>query len=170
VGVLVPAILAHPGPVVSTSIKEDVYDATAIARTRMGRLWHFNPDGGELLPGCTPLRWSPIPASRDWSAAIALASSMTDVVESGGEDKNSSFFRIKAAVLIVPPLHAAALEDKPMTWMLRAVANHRKTIEEVQEILDANAKLTAEAAIAAGELEGIRDPPRHPRWGLCHGG
>ena len=51
-GVLTPAILCHPGPVVSTSTKADVLRATGLVRARLGRVWHYSPDGGETPPGC----------------------------------------------------------------------------------------------------------------------
>ena len=71
-GVLTPAILAHPGPVISTSTKADVLRATGLVRARLGRVWHYGPDGAETPPGALELRWSPIPASAKWSSAIAL--------------------------------------------------------------------------------------------------
>jgi len=54
-GVLTPAILAHPGPVVSTSTKADVLRATGLVRARLGRVWHYGPDGSETPPGCVEL-------------------------------------------------------------------------------------------------------------------
>ena len=156
VGVLVPSILSHPGPVVSTSTKDDVFRATAIVRARMGRLWHYNPDGGETLPGCIPLRWSPIPASKDWSTAISLGKAMADVAELGsGSAGDSEYFRTKAGVLTAALLHAAALEDKSMLWMLKAVAGDRRTLDEAYEILDGS--FAPEDQIAASDLRGIRD-------------
>jgi type IV secretion system protein VirD4 len=156
VGCLVPSILSHPGPVVSTSTKDDVFRATAIVRARMGRLWHYNPDGGETLPGCIPLRWSPIPPSKDWSMAISLGRSMADVAEIGSSGGDTEYFRTKAGVLIAALLHAAAIKDKPMLWMLKAVAGDRRTLDEAFDILDEN-DFAPEAKIAAGDLQGIRD-------------
>jgi len=152
VGVLVPAILAHPGPVVSTSTREDVYDATAIVRTRMGRLWHFNADGGELLPGCIPLRWSPIIPSKDWAAAISLGKAMADISDSGNGEY-SAYFRTKAGVVIAALLHAAALGEKPMLWLLRAVNGERRILEEAEEILDSS--FEPDTQIALSDLRGV---------------
>ena len=54
VGVPCPCDLRTPGPVVSTSAKDDVYRATAIVRARSGRFWYYDPLGGQdaawLLP------------------------------------------------------------------------------------------------------------------------
>lgn len=155
VGVLCPAILAHPGPVVSTSTKEDVFRATAMVRSRLGRIWHYNPDGGDILPGCIPLRWSPIPAAKDWSMAVMLGRSMADVAEMGSSSGESEYFRNRAGVLIAALLHAAGLAEKPMMWMLKAVANDRRTVDEAYKILSES--LSPEAQIAANDLQGIRD-------------
>ena len=80
-GVLTPAILSHPGPVVSTSTKADMLRAMGLARARLGRVWHCSPDGSETPPGCIELRWSPIPASVRWSSAIALGKAMPGISE-----------------------------------------------------------------------------------------
>ena len=83
-GVLTPAILAHPGPVVTASTKDDVLRATGLVRARLGRVWHYGPDGSPVPPGCRELRWSPITASKSWGAAVGLGESMANVAEVGG--------------------------------------------------------------------------------------
>lgn len=119
-GVLTPAILGHPGPVVSTSTKADVLRATGLVRARLGRVWHYSPDGAETPPGCVELRWSPIPPSARWSTAIALGKAMADISEQGSAE-NSAYFRTKAGVLIAVLLHGAALGDKPLVlWRIFA--------------------------------------------------
>ena len=154
-GVLIPAILSHPGPLVSTSTKADVLRATGLVRARLGRVWHYSPDGGETPPGCAELRWSPIPPSARWSAAIAIGKAMADIAESGsgGGGENSSYFRVKSSVVIAALLHAAALDDKPMMWLLRAVNGERKVLAEATEILDGS--LSPDSQIAASDLTGV---------------
>ena len=41
--VIVPSVLVHTGPVVSTSTKADVLAATAGARSEVGTVWEFSP-------------------------------------------------------------------------------------------------------------------------------
>jgi type IV secretion system protein VirD4 len=151
-GVLTPAILGHPGPVVSTSTKADVLRATGLVRARLGRVWHYGPDGSETPPGCVELRWSPIPPSAKWSAAIALGKAMADISEQGNAE-NSAYFRTKAGVVIAALLHAAALGDKPMLWLMRAVNGERRVLEEAEEILDAS--FEADTQIALSDLRGV---------------
>lgn len=153
-GVLTPAILSHPGPVVSTSTKADVLRATGLVRARLGRVWHYAPDGSETPPGCAELRWSPIPPSARWSAAIAIGKAMADIAETGsGNSENSSYFRVKAGVVIAALLHAAALDDKPMLWLLRAVNGEGRVLAEAAEILDGS--LSPDSQIAASDLNGV---------------
>jgi type IV secretion system protein VirD4 len=117
--------------VVSTSTKDDVYRATAIVRARNGRLWHYDPLGGQTLPGCIPLRWSPIPPSRDWATAIMLGKAMADIGDAGTSASGEAvYFRTKAGVLASALLHAAALEDKPMSWLMRAVSGNSACDED----------------------------------------
>lgn len=75
--IVVPNVLAANGAVVSTSIKSDVLDATAVARGRVGRCWLFDPSGEVAVPpGVEPLHWSPIAACRQWDPALVAARAM----------------------------------------------------------------------------------------------
>ena len=154
-GVLIPTILSHPGPVVTASIKDDVLRATGLARARLGRVWHYGPDGSPTPRGCSELRWSPIAASKSWVSAVGLGESMANVAEVGGNGENASFFREKAGILIAPLLYAAALGDKPMLWVLKAVAHNRDAIAEAKDVL-ALAE-SDDAQLALNDLQGILD-------------
>jgi type IV secretory pathway TraG/TraD family ATPase VirD4 len=48
-GLIIPAVLSHSGPVVSTSTKPDVLRPTLNARSRLGRVWEFDPTGVRTL-------------------------------------------------------------------------------------------------------------------------
>ena len=155
-GVLIPLILSSTGPVVSTSTKDDVLRATGLARARLGTVWHFGPDG-DAAPGCRPLRWSPIGPSKDWSRAIALGKAIVETAEGGGagsaNSENAKFWSDRSSVFISSLLHAAALGDKPMQWLVRAVNGNQRTLTEALDIL--NDSLDLAASIAADSLEGI---------------
>ena len=154
-GVLMPAILSHPGPVVSTSTKNDVLRATGLVRGRLGRVWHYSPDGSPTPPGCTELRWSPIPASLTWSSAIALGKAMADIADTGAGSESASYFRTKSGVAIAALLHAAALGEKPMLWLMRAVNGESRILGEAAEILEDS--LSPDSQIAASDLTGITE-------------
>ncbi len=68
--IVIPAVLAADGSVVSTSTKPDVLGATAAARGRMGRCWLFDPTGTVEPP---PKGGSPDALAAAWTRVLALA-------------------------------------------------------------------------------------------------
>ncbi len=84
--VMIPNILAARGPVVSTSTKADVAEATMRARARRGRVWLFDPTGSLTLDDRTPLirlRWSPVPGCENWDTALATARALVRAAQPG---------------------------------------------------------------------------------------
>ena len=77
---------------------------------------------------------------------------MADISEQGNGE-NSAYFRTKAGVVIAALLHAAALGDKPMLWLMRAVNGERRILEEAEEILDSS--FEADTQIALSDLRGL---------------
>ena len=64
---VVPNVRAAPGPVLVTSTKADVLQATLASRSQLGRCWLLGPTGTtEPPPGAQLLRWSPVQASISW--------------------------------------------------------------------------------------------------------
>lgn len=138
-GTLIPNVLVAPGPTVSTSVKEDVYRATGHARSRMGQLWHFDLGGTGTLPGCTPLRWSPIRPAIDWTTASIIGHAMGAATTTGGvTSDNAQFFRDSAGDLISQLLHAAALAEKDMHWVRNGVNDNKTVLRDAEEILSAD--------------------------------
>lgn len=71
--VIIPAVLAHTGAVVSTSTKPDVARATRLVRALGGRVWMFDPTGTSSAGGPLELRWSPVSSSVSWDGALLMA-------------------------------------------------------------------------------------------------
>ena len=69
--ITVNALLA-PGPMFSASSRSDVYFATALARARIGRIWHLTARGNPM-PGAYQLRWSPLQGCEDFEFAQETA-------------------------------------------------------------------------------------------------
>jgi type IV secretory pathway TraG/TraD family ATPase VirD4 len=105
-GVIIPAVLAHTGPVVSTSTKPDVARATRPIRARGGQMWLFDPTGAIRATGDEELRWSPITASQSWDGALLIARAMCSNIGTGTTDR--SYWASRAQALLAPLLHAAA--------------------------------------------------------------
>lgn len=120
--VIIPSILAHTGPVVSTSTKPDVARATRPARGRNGRVWVFDPTGSDPAQDGKALRWSPVRSARDWEGALLMARAMTAGV--GTDTTSASHWARRAQALLAPMLHAAAHTGQPMETVVDWVMRH----------------------------------------------
>jgi type IV secretion system protein VirD4 len=108
--IVIPAILDAAGPVVSTSTKLDVLEATVHDRARRGRVWLFDPGGAERCPaGVERLRWSPVGAARTWDGALLMARAMVDASPAAAGTMNEGFWTQRAQTMLAPLLHAAAV-------------------------------------------------------------
>jgi type IV secretion system protein VirD4 len=109
-GLIVPAVLAFSGAVVSTATKIDVLSATAASRSRYGRVWLFDPAGEEIIPpGVHELRWTPISGSSTWDGARSMARAMVDATLRDVGSGEEVHFADLAAKYLATLLHAAAL-------------------------------------------------------------
>ena len=69
---VVPNVLAAPGPVLVTSTKPDVLHATLASRAELGRCWLLDPTGTvPTPPGANLIRWSPVQAAHSWDKGQA---------------------------------------------------------------------------------------------------
>ncbi len=126
---VVPNVLAAPGAVVVTSTKPDVLRATAAARTTSGWCLAFDPTGSLELPaGVHRVGWSPVSAAREWHAALEVADAMVRTARGGSRGVVGAgaegHWTERAAALLAPLLHAAALEQLPMRGVLHWVDRH----------------------------------------------
>lgn len=108
---LVPNVQLARHAVVTTSTKDDVARATA-GRSRVGHVLVFDPSGTADVPrGATKVGWSPVVASGTWDAAVLAARSMTDAATlRPGQGGRHDHWTERAAALLAPLLHAAALD------------------------------------------------------------
>lgn len=121
--VIIPTLLSHVGPVVATSTKPDVFNATRGARGHAGRLWVFDPTGMAIeSPGAAELRWSPVAGSVTWDGALLLARAMTSGVGAGTTER--SHWSSRAQALLAPMLHAAAVHGQDMGTVVGWVMSH----------------------------------------------
>ncbi len=149
---IIPNVLATTGPVVSTSTKPDVLDATAGARGRLGRCRLFDPTGA-LDPDhrVEPLRWSPLQNCGDWTASLATARALVQVASAGvGSHIEQSHWTERAEALLGPLLHAAALAEADMRTVLTWV--DRRQALPAQQILAFD---SGGAELARNLLDGV---------------
>lgn len=110
--VLAPILRSHPGPVLATSTKPDLYETSVVARERFGPVFALDPD--DLCPAAMPLRWSPVSGCTDSRVAERRASALVAASGDGADVRGGGFFRRSAVAVLASYLHAAALSGSSM--------------------------------------------------------
>ena len=123
-------ILRHPGPVIATTTKADVFALTAAARAHLGPVHVFNPQGIGGVP--STFAWSPIAGCEDPATAIRRADAFAHSVSQKGVE-DATFWSAKASDYLRAYFHSAALGG----YDLRAVAQwvSGKRAGEAEQIL-----------------------------------
>lgn len=145
--VIVPAVLAHTGPVVCTSTKDDVTNWTGRSRRRNGRVWMFDLTRPGAPPGGVEARWSPVTSARSWEHALLTARAMTATVGAG--TTHSSHWANRAQALLAPMPHAAAIDGRDVETVADWVMRHE--LDQPGTILEHDAA----SRLAFGSLVGI---------------
>jgi len=126
---IIPNVLTANGPVVTTSTKPDVLDATVGARSALGRCHLFDPTGSvPRTGGLAPLRWSPLQSCGTWPGSLSMARSLVEVgsaVGGQGRQGDGSHWTERAQAVLAPLLHAAALDRGDMRTVLTWVDRHQ---------------------------------------------
>jgi type IV secretory pathway TraG/TraD family ATPase VirD4 len=153
---IIPNVMASNGPVVSTSTKPDVLDATVNARAQLGDCLLFDPtESVGRSAGLLPLRWSPLQSCTKWLPALSMARSLVEVgAGSGGRvlaRGDGSHWTERAQALMAPLLHAAAIGGADMRTLLTWV--DRRQAVPAQRILAAEPGRSTE--LARNLLDGI---------------
>jgi type IV secretory pathway TraG/TraD family ATPase VirD4 len=134
---IIPNILASNGPVVSTSTKPDVLDATSTVRSALGACLLFDPTGSmDTSHGQPQLRWSPLQSCSTWMGALAMAQSVVAVGSGAGhagQRNDGNHWTERAQSLMAPLMHAAALNGEDMRTLLTWV--DRRQALPAQQIL-----------------------------------
>jgi len=147
--------LLSPGPMFCATSRSDVYMATALARARIGRVWHFSARGSSM-PGATPLCFSPLQGCESFEYAQQVAKRFADYRDMGTtarEDHGSHpFFRERSGQLLAVLFFYAAQRDYDMGWVLGKVAtgNGQALVETAAEL-----KVKDQRPLVSAILEGI---------------
>lgn len=167
--VLIPSILIAPGACVSSSIKADVLHATARARARVGRVWHFDPGGDEHTPpDVTPVSWSPLVSVHTWEDALQTGKTMAEpaltAAGAGGEHFVGRATDWVQVLLYAAHLAAASI-SQVADWALTADDPDNQT--EILTLLDtAKAQGDIGAGIAGKKLLGLVGTPERERGSI----
>jgi len=134
---VIPNIVLSDGPVVSTSTKPDVMQATAPSRAERGWAFLYDPSGEvECPPDVEPVGWSPLNAAARWDSAVVTADAMVGASRLHGLRTSEQHWTERASALLSTLLHAAALEQLTMADVLHWIDRHDGA--RALEILDAH--------------------------------
>jgi type IV secretion system protein VirD4 len=116
-GLAVPALLEWRGPIIATSVKDDLAAASLAWRSRHGPCWVFDPTRSS---GLRPLAsWSPLAACPDWSGAQRLAGWMVEATPARTGTADAAFWYAAAAKQLAPLLLAAERGGMTMAEVVR---------------------------------------------------
>jgi len=137
-GLAIPAILGWDGPVIATSVRNDLVADTIVDRRARGRTWVYDPTGKAV--NASRAGWSPLDGCTTWTGALRTASWLA---EAGREADvtDGDFWRANAAKLLAPLLFAAATSGATVADVLRWI--------DLQEELEVRFALEAAAEPAA---------------------
>ncbi len=122
---VIPNILLSDGPVVSTSTKPDVMQATAPSRSEHGWSFLYDPSGEvRCPPGVERVGWSPLSTAAQWDAAVVTADAMVGASRLSGLRSGEQHWTERAGALLSTLLHAAAVEELTMRDVLRWIDRH----------------------------------------------
>ncbi|MWV51583.1 TraM recognition domain-containing protein (plasmid) [Rathayibacter sp. VKM Ac-2803] len=121
---VIPALTAAPGAVVTTSNKRDVLDATRDLRAQVGDVWVFDPQKVALEE--PTWWWNPLTYVTDDTKAAKLAQHFASSVTSAGA-KTDAYFEGKGQNLLAAFFLAAAIGNRPITDVYDWLTNVART-------------------------------------------
>lgn len=121
-GFAIPAILEWEGPVVATSVKDDLVRHTLARRSEVGKCWVYDPAGSTSYPSA---KWSPLSAATSWGGAERVAEWMCTAARARSSNlADNDFWHAVSGMLLAPLLYAAATGGKGMADVVRWVRRH----------------------------------------------
>ena len=153
----IPAILDAPGPVLVTSNKRDIVDATREVRTGAGEVWVFDPQAIANEPA-TGWWWNPLSYVTDEVKAANLAQHFASGSRAA-DAKTDAFFDPAARDLLAGLLLAAALDGRPITdvyeWLTRPYEDEAVGILRREDF-----------PLTAAQVDGVIKSPEKQRGGV----
>lgn len=141
VALAAPAVMDAPGPVIATSNKRDLFDATADTRRQHGPVWRFDPQ--QIVDSDQWIWWDPLAVITSRGAATRMASHFAASTSGGSDD---GFWTKAAEDLVAALLLAAAYGGRDLGAVSQWLAD--PTTPEPGRLLDASGW--------AGEAEALR--------------
>jgi type IV secretion system protein VirD4 len=117
-GIVADRILDHPGPVLATSTRADLYESTAGARALRGPVHVFNPQGVGGVP--STLKWNLLGPCKD----LVMARRMASWLKVPGTAGDLRWFEAKGDVALAALLWAAAVTGRTILDVYEWVQLH----------------------------------------------
>ncbi|MGD9795036.1 MAG: type IV secretory system conjugative DNA transfer family protein [Acidimicrobiia bacterium] len=139
VGFAIPALLEWQGPIIATSVKNDLLDAALAHRQQRGTVWVYDPTATTGHPAA---RWSPLAACDTWAGAMRIAAWLCEAAQPRVDTVNDGdYWYTQARKALAPYLLAAANGDKTMRDVVRWIDTQDQ--DEVTAILQTSSGLNA---------------------------
>ncbi len=116
-GLAVPALLEWDGPVLATSVKDDLAAATFAWRSRRGVCSLFDPTRSVGLAASA--RWSPLSECLSWSGSQKMATWLVESTPGRRGMSDAAFWYTAAAKQLAPLMLAAASSGMSMADVVR---------------------------------------------------
>ena len=157
-GFAIPALREWEGPVIATSVKTDLLDASIAARSDRGRVWIYDPTHcGRREPDS----WSPLSACRTWAGAMRVSAWLCDAAQPRTDSvSDADYWYSQARKALAPYLYAAAVSGKAVRDVVRWI--DRQERNEVESILRSHSGFDDALAelLATPEAQSRRDELR----------
>jgi type IV secretion system protein VirD4 len=129
-GLAVPALLEWSGPILATSVKNDLLHDTYARRARLGDVKVFDPSA---TTGLERASWTPLAACGDWQGARRTADRLAKAAQFSARTlQDADFWAHAGARFLAPMLLAAAVSERTMADVARWIDT-----EEQAEVDDA---------------------------------
>lgn len=153
-GLAIPALLEWAGPVVATSVKDDLASTTIGWRRRVGPVAVFDPTASSGIGSLS--RWSPLSCCASWSGAQRTAGWLVESTPGRRGMADAAFWYTTAAKQLAPLLLAAGSSGLTMADVVRWT--DADDFEEPGQLLRLAGEHEAALALAAcaGREERIR--------------
>jgi type IV secretion system protein VirD4 len=130
-GFAIPALLEWSGPIIATSVKTDLIDATIGHRRNVGKVFVFDPTSCTAL---TAAEWSPLHSCETWAGAQQMAAWMCEAAQSRLDTlSDGDYWYAQARKALAPYLFAAAIGGASMADIAAWIDNQEE--ERVAAIL-----------------------------------
>ena len=117
IGFAIPALLEWDGPIIATSVKTDLLDATLTHRAEVGTVWIYDPTS---CTGLTASKWSPLSACTDWVGAMRVATWLCEAAQPKADSvTDGDYWYSQARKGLAPYLYAAAKSGRTMGDVVR---------------------------------------------------